>query len=376
MNRHIGWAVFALAVLLAVLLAVSAWFVSSRNVSTHALGVTAPARVVGTAAALAASSVRLAAPAPAVAASAPASVAQQYWDLCGVGRVPVPPGLSASSPDMGGLNNLPAPVGVHAATEAMVRMHAALPGQGPRGQALALLMDGAPLEGLVKLAKETADPAVLQWALMKCHDQPEKGACADLSPRALTRLDPNNAMAWLLLAAREPKAEAEWWAGIRASKRIVSHASAMSAAAWNAVPADVPLYLRLPMAEFVIGMEAALPDPTLFVAFKSCRTPLSGQRQQNCAALAELAVATGNTLGLRGLGIQLGELAGWPKERTQQLRSETDRLVSVLVNATGNDPQPFSCASVARMGQWVQQRHAEGELAAALSLERSASAPR
>lgn len=300
--------------------------------------------------------VALPASASAATAAAPASsaVGDSYWDLCGVGRVPQPPGSKASDIGPDALQNLPTPIGTDAALDAMVRMHAALPGQGPRGQALALLMEGAPQDALVALAQSSADPAVMQWALLRCHDKPVAGGCASLSPRDLTRIDPDNAMAWLLLAAREPKAEAEWWQGLMAATRVSNHAGAMAAAAWKAVPADAPAYLRVPLVVQVIGIEAALPDPTLAVVLRSCRPPQTARRQAECAALAELMVASGETFTHRSVGIRLGEFAGWTKDRTQALRRDTNRLMSVMTDTVFTDRQPFSCASVDRMGLWIQ----------------------
>jgi hypothetical protein len=140
--------------------------------------------------------------APRVASAASAPVT--HWDLCGVGRVPIPAAQAASA--AGGLPELPEHLGTYAQEQARERALEALRRGSERERAVALLwadrQAGAPALGA--MAAGTTDPMVLRLAMQVCGGRLHAGtqACTSLAPDALARAEPDNLVGWLLWAAR------------------------------------------------------------------------------------------------------------------------------------------------------------------------------
>ncbi|HZF78146.1 MAG TPA: hypothetical protein VEZ89_00005, partial [Rubrivivax sp.] len=116
--------------------------------------------------------------------------ATTVWDLCGIGKLPVPRGTSASA---AANFNLPPHLGAIPSAELYERTLAILQKGTPRQRAAALVLnlDPALAEGaaaqLAELALSSRDPVVLHWAWARCH---WKRPCGSGLARAWTRIEP------------------------------------------------------------------------------------------------------------------------------------------------------------------------------------------
>jgi hypothetical protein len=320
-----------------------------------------------------------------VAASASAARATtdapRHWDLCGLGRLPIPPGAAASGGTFDHLPELPAHLARQAQEQALQRALETLRQGNARQQAVASLWSTgeAHAPGLAAVAASTGDPMALTFALQRCHDQPQAGACALLPPQALARAEPENLTGWLLWAARRPQDEALWAAGALATTRYSQHWSQVPQTLLAALPADVPGYLGVFLAVEGTGVQAALPDITLLTAVRLCRPPQPATRAPLCRHLAQVMADASDTMTGQGIGIRLGEWAGWSDERRVAARramQEATDAVSRHGLTMLTRPQPLDCASVQEWRTWVDTTAALGEPRAAQALARAASASR
>jgi hypothetical protein len=238
-------------------------------------------------------------------------------------------------------------------------------------------------DSLVQLAVGTADPAVYATALYACSGKfggPADGSCGQMSADGWARLDPDNAVPWLLLAgkARDQHDDAAEAAAFgRAAKASMSDAYLYSiyAFAEPELPSDLTPTQRSYLAVEVIGIEAATAHGEFNAASKHCSTEAlqdSNVRQQ-CSSLAQLWVTRGTTMLDFGMGTSIGARAGWPAQRVNDLRMELDALmqgISGTESASADDT--WSCDAVQRSSAYVSRMARMGEIGAARDeLERS-----
>jgi hypothetical protein len=288
-----------------------------------------------------------------------------YWDLCGVGRVPVPAGTSPTASVADSWHGLPAPMGDTALEDVRRRMLALLPNAGPRDQLLALIWRGAGAGEIANLARSSGDGLVMRWAVARCQAAPAS-ECNGLSSRDWAKLEPDNAAAWLTLWADEPTADAEVMAALRAGVRHQTHEQSLTAAMLAAVPPDVPGYVRGLLAVEVMGIQAAMGDRTgADLLFRRCRAPLlpdSPQRSQ-CDLVAQLLVERGDSFRARSLGLSLATKLAWPVERLRALRVSHEAIAAAAAAAVAG-PQPLSCGTLEPLLATLSQAPQLGEFAA------------
>lgn len=304
---------------------------------------------------------------------------QMTLELCGIGRMSI---LLPSDEAEGARRELlPRPLGQYARAEAWDRIMSTLDASlADRERAAAMvlrasgLLDGeataallarqprttAHVQQLATLARQTRDAGVLQWALAVCEREPALEACLALSPRDLVALAPQDGRNWLLLAAVDAGRRDE--ALRRAAQApTIGSAPSLLAAIEAALPADLPPYLRHELQLQALGFELALPDPTLIVATKHChRTAPAGDA--TCSLLAEALQQRGPDLLAMFVGRKMGERLGWPAARVTATKAEEARLRAQFPKAATD--QPYGCAEVGRMRNYLLDRAAVGERAA------------
>jgi hypothetical protein len=238
-------------------------------------------------------------------------------------------------------------------------------------------------DGLVQLAVGTADPAVYATALYACganFGDPAEGSCPEISANGWARLEPDNAVPWLLVAGNsrarhDDAAEAEAFGRAAKASMSDSYVFSMYAFAEPELPSDLTPVQRSYLAVGVIGIEAATGQHEFNAAAKHCSTEAlrdSTVRQQ-CSSLAELWVTRGTTLLDFGVGTSIGARAGWPAQRVTDLKMQRDALMQAIVEtepASAGDR--WSCGAVQRSNAYVSRMARLGEMDAARDeLERS-----
>ena len=156
---------------------------------------------------------------------------------------------------------------------------------------------------VVQLAEGAGDPAVYAMALSMCDTSATTdadSACRQLSLQRWARMDPDNAVPWLLLAGKararqDSAAEADAFSHAATAHKIDSYSDSVFAFAEPELPQDVTPLERSYLAIEVIGVEAAIRSPQYSVASQHCSSDAmqdSNVRQQ-CNSLAELLVTKG-----------------------------------------------------------------------------------
>ncbi|MBK6471080.1 MAG: hypothetical protein IPF94_10155 [Betaproteobacteria bacterium] len=301
------------------------------------------------------------------------------WDLCGVGRMPVPSGAVAQPGPEQALAALPPHLGRDAWVQAYAALATALDAGPPRWRAAALMLRGSDATGwpqalaLPELARASDDPVVAMWALQRC----DLGAsCLEMAER-WTQVEPQNLAPWVDLLARQPQRRGELITRMAAATRFDRHEHALSQAVLEAMPAGVASYLQPALWIDVIGVEAAMAMPAFNAVFDHCREPLApgSERMQACAAVARTLVERSDGfVGVR-LGLRLAERSYLGKAEAATRRKALDTLLAPPDELFDRE-QPLSCAGVARTRAWVEQRARLGELGAlrAQAAQRTASA--
>ena len=234
-------------------------------------------------------------------------------------------------------------------------------------------------DALVQLAVGARDPAIYAMAVYACNtysDPAPAGSCQEITLNTWARLDPDNAVPWLLLAGQaraKNDVTTEATAFGQAAKAHMSDAYNYSLYAYSEseLPGDVTPLERWYLAIELLGIEAATASVHYSSASKHCSADAlrDGDVRQQCNALAELLVSKGTTLLDLATGTNIGVRAGWSKTRVSRLVEERDALMQAIAQSTpnGNDDL-WTCDGVRRgnayVGEWVRL----GELGAAREL--------
>ncbi len=237
-------------------------------------------------------------------------------------------------------------------------------------------------DALVQLAVGSGDPAVYATAVSACNTYRDsaKGACERISLLAWTRLDPDNATPWLLVAGNanaqgNAAAAADAFSHAARAGKVDSYNFSLLAYAEPELPQAATPLERWSMAINANGMEATIEMPQYRIASQHCSAVSledNGLHKQ-CSELAEVFTSKGTNLIDFGFGAGLGRRAGWPEERVAGLFRERDALMQVMMQAvpTGVDNQ-WNCSAVELGNAYVRELVQLGELGAAReALDRS-----
>lgn len=299
------------------------------------------------------------------------------FEVCGLGRISPPSGAPAEIA-AGGVEALPAPVGSEPFAQARARLLASMAAQAaPRARVAAELLqrpssdDESALNSwartLLQRAHDSGDPVALAWAEEACGYLPGEGsqgqACRLRLIRERLRLEPDNGHHWAALADEDPSAADEAWQGLLKARRWHEEPQALVLAAHQALPPDVPGYLRLALGAEIGTRAGALPSPgEAFLQDRCIEAPLG--RRAECENLAQMLVAHGDGTQTLALGLKVGRAAGWPTDRVKAVQAELEALASEPVRWQPDPAQSLSCNSVEAWQSHLAQVAAVGELQA------------
>lgn len=235
----------------------------------------------------------------------------------------------------------------------------------------------AAVQALAELAAAGSDTTLWAWAASACAqaDAEAPPACAEVGPAQRVQRLPQDASAWLALAATlgaEAAAQADAMRSAAAAPRLGEpDGFALAAAVIDAWPPQLPEHLQEQLVTAAIGVAIATIDSTGFTAIRWCVAPQAGtvpeDRQAPCEALARKMQDQGRDLLSLALARNLGERLGWPAEEVQAMRQRGDAAMRAIVQATSAHV-PLTCASVQATRRWVRDVHRLGERAAAQAL--------
>jgi hypothetical protein len=227
---------------------------------------------------------------------------------------------------------------------------------------------------LVAMAAASTDPAIYAIGLRRCalNYADAANSCSQLSADRWSKLDPDNAVPWLLVAERahanqDAVGEAAAFAAAGTAHRNESYTDSLLRLAEPDKPVDTTPLENWSMAIHIFGIEAASITP-FGPAFSYCSKDAIQDKTvaERCAALAELwATKPGNIVNLM-VGEKLGERVGWPQERLENLKERIAAYLQLLSEPTLlSGESPWSCEAVARGNALVVKLTQMGEVGAA-----------
>jgi hypothetical protein len=130
----------------------------------------------------------------------------------------------------------------------------------------------AAVDALAQLAQASSDAWVQQIALRACDGgaAPPTAACALLGTRRWSVQEPDNAAAWLELAARDPQAVDEALFRIAKASRFDSHRGRLTAWVLQATPEQLPAMQRYAAWQRSDELERAADARALAAAARAC----------------------------------------------------------------------------------------------------------
>ena len=308
------------------------------------------------------------------AAETPQPAGPALVDLCGLGRI-----TTTAGPGAAGVSALPDPVGREPLALARERMLAGLRSGSPSAQVAALLLQRPDSEEpaarqawaqqMVQTALASQHTGALVWAEEACGHLPDGAACRMGLLRARLRLEPDNGLHWAALADEDPDAADEAWRGLQQARHWTAQPQALLLASQQALPADVPAYLRQSLGAEVALRATALPQPGEGWLMARC-APAQARLDPGCQAVLQLLVARSDATPALALGAQLARQLSeaqhpdWPSTRVQALHRELQALASPAAQWLPDAEQPLSCASVEGWQRHMAALAQGGELAA------------
>jgi hypothetical protein len=311
--------------------------------------------------------------AAALQAPAPLPLAADETELCGLGRVKADE--TGRPRDMA-----PVQAAVQRLRESIVPTLLASPDDAARAAGLLMValgegslaraVEGGPARArdeLASLAAFQGSPQVYAWAMRACQSQRGEGVCRMLSAEQWARLEPSNAMAWLQVAAdarvrRDEAAVAEAMYRVSQAPHSDARQGALAGTVLAKLPPEADLLARIGLAQELARLEARAELP-LVAASQHCsvRELRDANRQQVCAAVAEVLSRRGSTRAEAALAASIGERAGWPAERVAAAGEERDALAQIhLATQAG---EAWSCTALAQSLAHFHETARHGELA-------------
>jgi hypothetical protein len=325
----------------------------------------------------------------------------RVWDLCGVGRLPIPQALLAVS--RGDWAELPKHLGESAQAMGRERLLQALSQGDARARAAELVLrpgfvrqaalaaatakirqvsvgtsvpeavDAPPAaQALLTLARSSGDAVVASWALASCHGDP---GCEGQASTLWRQLEPANAVPWMVNAQLEQGNPDLALSAIAQAQRHQVHLGSLAATALAAMPADVPLYVQRQLLLDVMFVEAPHMGMPRYGALTTyCKAPAAGSPEQaRCDGFARLLTERSDTQVAAIIGWKLAQWAGWPAAEVRVRQAEARKLSAIDIVLSDS---PYSCAAVEQSRAWVREVAAKGELAAlqALAAEKASKA--
>ncbi len=239
------------------------------------------------------------------------------------------------------------------------------PAPNPGGR---LRSDLVARDALASMALTTRSPKVYALAMNACQSHRKEGVCLQLSPEQWARLDPDNAVPWLYVAAdagdrREAPTAAEALFRVSRAARSDAHWGALTGLVLAKLPPELPILDKVALAGEVLSLEAEALMPFVPASqYCSVAEVRDANRQQVCSAMAEVLVNKGSSLMDVALGTSIGQRAGWPAERLAALQDERDALLQL--NDQSAVPQRWSCTGLVRTLNQLTEMGQHGELGA------------
>jgi hypothetical protein len=229
------------------------------------------------------------------------------------------------------------------------------------------------IQALAGVAASSSDPFVYATAFQACAffaaEDARAATCQMLSAAQWARIDADNSVPWLYVAAQAAKhgdlaglGEAmNRVAQARSGQDYRSEATVIAEGAIREGPGEESASM------FVLGAIAAWPLPPYQVASQYCAGPslVDSNRLQICDSIAHRFADHGSNFIEQRIGIRMGERVGWPPEQIAAMRLRSD-IEMLGYSRTVTSGTIDDCQGLARFrADWTRQARLGGELEAA-----------
>jgi hypothetical protein len=224
---------------------------------------------------------------------------------------------------------------------------------------------------LVRLATSSSDADAYALAMYSCRPaagQFSSDDCALLSAAQWARIEPDNAVPWLYLAA--DAAQRRDRSGLEAALNRASK-SRYSDPHWDAISrllasdaTGAPPPVQVQLAIMLLGVQAALPLPELQTSIRACGTaPPAGPLVETCGDLAALLIERGRTVIEALIGSKIAERVGWTGPRLSPLHDQVDAMRWQMSQAmkSAQEQVLLGCDSLQRLRRNASVRAQFGE---------------
>jgi len=130
------------------------------------------------------------------------------------------------------------------------------------------------------------------------------------------------------------------------------------------MPGDVTLLAKHVVLTELIDAEAATVLQGYWVVRQYCSATSvrDANRQQTCAALADVLATKGTSLLDVSVGLMLGELVGWSPERVQAVSDERDAMMQIGVKSQPEPRHAWSCDALGKTTRDLTELGQYGEV--------------
>jgi hypothetical protein len=212
-------------------------------------------------------------------------------------------------------------------------------------------------ESLIRLASASRDPQVYALAFLSC-GYSRSGACESLSAEQWAKLEPDNAVPWLLVASAPYNGITRDDAIYRASaaQRVDAHfPDFLGMLQWPEIRGQAP-QTRSVLAEDLSGLRLTLPTLPLSPFYRFCNVPSVAEpsHMSICNNLAKLFLDRDRTMIGLTVGVKLAQSADWSPDVVKSL-AETKTAYQAA----------YQAALAGRMPQTADRVHSDCEEQAA-----------
>ena len=224
-------------------------------------------------------------------------------------------------------------------------------------------------DALALLAQSTSDPTVYAWAVAACGQARGAAACQLVSTAQWARLDPQNAVPWLVVAE-----EAREQGDTAAVDDAMFHVA--SAVRYDAGEARIASTLldHVPAGEAnLLGADWMAAEGITFSQADSsfewpilqyCHAKLleDPNRRDLCDRIANLAAERSTSLATRSLAFGIGKRLGWPSERFRTFDAGRRAFYSATAQRTmfeGSASCDWAQKQIARFREWGELGEAD-----------------
>lgn len=234
-------------------------------------------------------------------------------------------------------------------------------------------MSAASGNALVQLAVGT-DPAVYALAFEMCDTyrmtrefSAMKAECDQLSAARWSKIDPGNAVPWLIrargaLAAGDASAEADAIARVAQATQVNAYGDRLMRSLHPLMPTTLPAAERVALESDMGSYFDTWWNIPYGTVLNYCDQSPSADRKHVCAQIGALLMADGWTAMDVMVGLRLGERAGWSPMRIQEAKAQRNAL---FPDPSGVRIVPWSCQGLQLIDQIADAEISGGDSAGA-----------